>query len=77
MCSRKDARYCNRVIADFTQEIRNRLDEAFKAAQAAEAGARAGVQDQALTMLMDIEQRIYEAATLLNAASLIHLMQRE
>jgi hypothetical protein len=67
----------NRVIASFTQEIRNRLDNALKAAQAAEACTSGGVQDQALTLLLDVEQPIYEAKTLLNAASLTHRTQRE
>ena len=67
----------NRAIAAFTQEIRNRLDDAVKAAQAAEACANSGVPDQAVMLLLDIEQPIYEATTLLNAVSLIHRIQRE
>ncbi len=67
----------NRVIASFTQEIRVLLDTALKAAQAADACASAGVPDQAVTILLDVEQPIYEATTLLNAVSLVHRMQRE
>lgn len=66
-----------RVIASFAQEIRNRLDDALKAAQAAEACTSAGAPDQAVKLLLDVEQPIYEATTLLNAASLIHRMQRD
>jgi hypothetical protein len=79
--ARKDApmtpNIANRAIAAFTQEIRNRLDDAAKAAQAAEACANSGVPDQAVMLLLDIEQPVYEATTLLNAVSLIHRMQRE
>ena len=48
-----------------------------KAAQAAEACVSAGAPDQAVMLLLEIEQPVYEATTLLNAASLVHRMQRE
>lgn len=67
----------NRVIASSTQEIRQLLDHALRAAQAADAWASAGVPEQAVRMLMDVKQPIFDATTLLNAASLVHRMPRE
>ncbi|BAT59431.1 hypothetical protein GJW-30_1_01964 [Variibacter gotjawalensis] len=61
----------DRVIQSFTHELRNRLDAAMKAAQAADACLDAGLADQAVNVLRDVEQPIYEATTLLNAVSLV------
>ena len=43
-----------------------------KALQAADACLDAGLTDQAVTVLLDVEQPIYKATTLLNAVSLVH-----
>jgi len=52
--------------------IRERLDGAVAVARAAEACADAGEVERALTIMLDVEQPLYEATTLLNAASLLH-----
>jgi hypothetical protein len=57
--------YCLRLI-------RERLDGAVAVAKAAEACAEAGNVEGALTIMLDVEQPLYEATTLLNAASLLH-----
>ena len=51
---------------------RERLDGAVAVAKAAEACAEAGDVGRALTIMLDVEQPLYEATTLLNAASLLH-----
>ncbi len=50
--------------------IRERLESATAVAKAAEACA-AGNADQAVIIVLDVEQPLYEATTFLNAASLI------
>jgi len=53
-------------------EIHARLSEAAGIAKAAEACALAGSVAQGVTVSMDIEQLIYEAGRLQNAASLLN-----
>lgn len=60
------------AIRDFIKEIRTRLDQAAAVARAAEACVEAGSPEQAVTIVLDVEQQLYEATTLLNAASLIN-----
>ena len=55
-------------IKDLLKSIRQRLDGAIAVARAAEAG---GV-GRAVAILLDAEQPLYEATTLLNAASLLN-----
>ena len=52
--------------------IRERLDKAAAVAKAAEACSHAGNVDQALTIVLDVEQPLYEVTTYLNAASLLN-----
>jgi len=52
--------------------IRERLDGAVAVAKAAEACAEAGDIERAITIMLDVEQPLYEVTTLLNAASLLH-----
>jgi len=59
-------------IKDLLKSIRERLDGAVAVAKAAEACADAGDVERALTIMLDVEQPLYEATTLLNAASLLH-----
>ena len=59
-------------IKDLLRCIRERLDGAIAVAKAAEACAEAGDAERALTIMLDVEQPLYEATTLLNAASLLH-----
>jgi hypothetical protein len=60
------------AIAEFLSAIRERLDHAAAVARAAECCAQAGHPDQAITIILDIEQPLYETTTFLNAASLIN-----
>ncbi|MEO5567492.1 MAG: hypothetical protein ABIR92_03320 [Gemmatimonadaceae bacterium] len=58
-------------------EIRARLSEAAQIAKAAEACAHAGSISEAVTMSMDIEQPIYEATRLQDAASLLNRLSQD
>ena len=59
-------------LKDLVRCIRERLDGAVAVAKAAEACAEAGNVETALTIMLDVEQPLYEVTTLLNAASLLH-----
>ncbi len=58
-------------VKDCLRFIRERLDGAVAVAKAAEACAEAGDVERALTIMLDVEQPLYEVTTLLNAASLL------
>jgi hypothetical protein len=58
-------------------EIHSRLSEAARIAKAAEACALAGSVAEGVTVSMDIEQLIYEAGRLQDAASLLNRLSRE
>jgi hypothetical protein len=58
-------------------EIHSRLDEAARIAKAAEACALAGSVAEGVVVSMDIEQIIYEAGRLQDAASLLNRLSRE
>ena len=58
-------------------EIHSRLNEAARIAKAAEACALAGSVVEGVTISMDIEQLIYEAGRLQDAASLLNRLSRE
>jgi benzoyl-CoA reductase/2-hydroxyglutaryl-CoA dehydratase subunit BcrC/BadD/HgdB len=64
------------TIKAYLKEVRERLDKAAGIARAADACAGAGFYEKAVEITMDIEQPIYEATTLMNAASLIHRISR-
>jgi hypothetical protein len=53
------------------------LREATRIAKAAEACASAGSVSEGVTVSMDIEQLIYEAGRLRDAASLLNCLYRE
>ena len=57
-------------------EIQTRLSEAVRIAKAAQACAHAGSLAEAVTVSMDIEQLIYEAGRLHDAASLLNRISR-
>lgn len=59
------------AIGAFLQQISERLDGASGIAKAVEACADAGNITEAVEIALDVELQIYEATTLLNAASLI------
>jgi len=56
---------------DSEDEIRRRLDRAAGIGRAADACAGAGFHEKGLEVALDMEQLLYEATTLLNAASLV------
>jgi hypothetical protein len=58
-------------------EIHSKLSEASRIAKAAEACALAGSIAEGVTVLMDIEQLIYDAGRLQDAASLLNRLSRE
>jgi hypothetical protein len=58
-------------------EISSKLNEAARVAKAAEACALSGSIAEGVTVSMDIEQLIYEAGRLQDAASLLHRLSSE
>jgi hypothetical protein len=58
-------------IADFLKCIRERLVDAAAIAKAAEVCAEAGNPEKSVTIVLDVEQLVYEVNTFLNAASLL------
>lgn len=62
-----DAAIAETAIKVYLKEIHTRLDEAASIAKAADAGA--GNADKGVGVALDIEQLIYEATRLLDAAS--------
>jgi len=58
-------------------EIHSKLNEAARIAKAAEDCALAGSVTEAVTVSMAIEQLIYEAGRLQDAASLLNRLSRE
>jgi hypothetical protein len=72
-----DREVTEKAITIILTEIHLRLDEAARIAKAAEACAVAGSVDGGVTVSMDIEQIIYEAGRLQDAASLLNRLSRE
>jgi hypothetical protein len=72
-----DRAITERAITIILTEIHSRLDEAAQIAKAAEACALAGSVVEGVTVSMDIEQIIYEASRLQDAASLLNRLSRE
>jgi hypothetical protein len=60
------------AVAACLDEMHTRLSEATRIAKAAQACAQAGSLSEAVTLSMDIEQLIYEAGRLHDAASLLN-----
>ena len=58
-------------------EIHSKLNEAAGIAKAAEACALAGSIAEGVTVSMDIEQLIYEAGRLQDAATLLNRLSRD
>lgn len=71
-----DANILNPTIHGFLTAMHERLAQALTIAKAAEACAASGSAEKAIDVSMDIEQLLYEASTLLNAASLINRILR-
>jgi len=66
-----DSAVINETIKACLVEIHSRLSAAAQIAKAAEACANAGSVSEGVTVSMDIEQLIYEAGRLHDAASLL------
>jgi len=60
------------TIKIYLKQMRERLERAASIAKAAEACAEAGDVERAVIIILDVEQPLYEATTLLNAASLLN-----
>jgi hypothetical protein len=67
-----DAQLVETTIKTYLTEIRRRLDNSAGIGRAADACAGAGFHEKGLEVALDMEQLLYEATTLLNAASLIN-----
>jgi hypothetical protein len=65
------------TIKVLLSEIHRRLDDAARIAKAAEACASAGSVAEGVSVSMDIEQLIYEAGRLQDAASLLNRLALE
>ena len=65
------------AIKTFLTEIRSRLDKAAGIGRAADACAGAGFHEKGLEVALDVQPLLYEATTLLNAASLINRIVRK
>lgn len=63
-----------KIILD---EIHTKLDEAARVAKAAKACAETGAINEGVTVSMEIEQLIYEAGRLGDAASLLNRLADE
>jgi len=72
-----DATIAETAIKVCLKEIRTRLEEAASIAKAADACAEAGNPDKGVGVALDIEQLVYEATRLLDAASLINRLSKE
>jgi hypothetical protein len=65
------------AIKSLLSEIADRLTDAARIGKAAEACALAGSVAEGVTVSMEIEQIIYEAGRLQDAASLLNRLSRE
>ena len=72
-----DAQVAETAIKLYLKEIHTRLNEAAGIARAADACAEAGDPDRGVKVALDIEQLVYEATRLLDAASLINRLAKE
>jgi hypothetical protein len=72
-----EAHIAETVIKTFLTEIRTRLDKVAEIGRAADACAGAGFHEKGLEVALDVDQLLYEATTLLNAASLINRIAQE
>jgi hypothetical protein len=71
-----DRAVINAAIKARLSEIHSRLSEAARIAKAAEACASAGSIAEGISVSMDIEQLIYEAGRLHDAASLLNRLSQ-
>ena len=72
-----DRAVINQAIEVCLSEIHSRLSEAARIAKAAEACALAGSISEGVSVSMDIEQMIYDAGRLQDAALLLNRLSGE
>ena len=72
-----EAHIAETAIKTFLTEIRTRLDKAAGIGRAADACAGAGFDEKGLEVALDVKPLLYEATTLLNAASLVNRIAQE
>jgi hypothetical protein len=72
-----DSKRTTTIIDTFLKHIRDRLERALFVAKAAETCSQAGNADAGIEIALQIESLVYEANTLLNAASLIRRLENE
>ncbi len=65
------------TLTDCLEEIASRLQDAARVTGAALACARAGAEEEAVRLVMDLEQHTYEADKLLAAVTLLNRIRRE
>ena len=66
-----------RIIHDFAEDIAGKLKEAAIIAQTASGLGAQGLPGRAFQTLLDVETLIHDAATLLNATSVVRRRDRE
>lgn len=66
-----DRNYIEPTIKSILAEILQRMVEAARIARAADACAQAGSVDEGVSVSMELEQILYEASRLQDAASLL------
>jgi hypothetical protein len=71
-----DRRIVEDALRMHVGEMRERLERAAGIAKVAETCADGGNLEKAIEIALDIEPLIYEVSTLLNAASLMHHLDR-
>jgi hypothetical protein len=67
----------NDAVVACLDEMHSRLFEAARVAKAAQACAQAGSLSEAVTISRDIEQLVYEAGRLHDAASLLNRLSQD
>lgn len=67
----------DRILATMVELIHERLADAAETAKAAKACAGVNNLEEAIRITLAIEQPVYEATTLLNAAALIKRLSSE
>ena len=65
-----------RIIGDFAEDIASKLGEAAIIARTASGLSGQGLPERAFRTLLDIETLIHDAATLLNATSVVRRRER-
>ena len=65
------------TIKVYLTEIRMRLDRAAGIGRATDACAGAGFHEKGLEVALDMQQLLYEATALLNAASLVNRIAQQ